>query len=174
MIQKQQQIQIEIRKLEEKLLKLRNEESSSDRDRGQQEKDIRQKISLLKNKRMKSTHKLMPIQQVHQSLLLEITKSSLYKDKNWFGENIANHIMKDDFLQRYQFASQLFESIFCSMPSLVIQFYNNQRNYARYGTPAYSDSCDQEEEGEWYQLKGFNFELLNFITSVLEVLDVCI
>ena len=60
--------------------------------------------------------------------MLNLMENSLYKDNEWFGVNLFEQIQNDDFIERFQFAGQLFESIFSSMPSLVLQFYNNQRN----------------------------------------------
>ena len=41
-----------------------------------------------------------PIQQINQDQLLEITKNSVFKDKDFIGTNVIEQIRKDDFLYR--------------------------------------------------------------------------
>lgn len=57
------------------------------------------------------------------------------------------------------------------MPSLVLQFYNNQRNQTDTNTNVDLEQCNNTEDDNWYSPT--QFELYNFLASLLEVLQVC-
>jgi hypothetical protein len=98
----------------------------------------------LEDKDYQNFFKLIPIQKTEQNQLIKICETSLPKNDNRFsfGEKIRN----DDFLRRLQFTSQIFESIFQSLPSLIIQFYNNSRKDDGWSNP---------------------FDIVNFFSSII-------
>ena len=107
-------------------------------------------LNNLENKSYQNFVKLIPVQKTEQSQLMKICETSLLKrDPNFgFGQKIRN----DDFLRRLQFTGHIFESIFQSLPSLVLQYYNNSK----------------KEDG-WSQV----FDLVNFFSTIIQVVLVC-
>ena len=165
--QQRQKILHEIKNQEDKL---------DDQETTEKEKElIKQEITYLKNIQIQQKYQHIPIKQSNQELLLNLMENSLYKDNEWFGVNLFEQIQKDDFIERFQFAGQLFESIFSSMPSLVLQFYNNQRNQQDSREGNMENECiaemDTESENVWYSPT--QFEFYKFASSLIEVLQIC-
>ena len=57
------------------------------------------------------------------------------------------------------------------MPSLVLQFYNNQRNQRDSDISQYDERCRISTDEAWYSPS--RFEFYNFAASMLEVLSIC-